>query len=94
MIYGYVSVCNCIRCNIDTDYQDEPVSELKKVRLFLNEKERDTSAEIERRNSNFKNDIERFVTKSKQGNLVILDKKEYYKMLKEIKELKERLNKQ
>ena len=93
MIYGYISISNYIRCNIDTDYQEEAVSELRKVRLFLNEKERDTSANIEYKNSHFKNDIQKFITKSKQGNLVILDKKEYYNMLKEIKELKEQLNK-
>lgn len=92
MIYGYVSLNTRIKCDIDTDYQEEAVSDVKKIRLFLYEKERDTSAEIEHKN-HYENDIEKFVTKSIQGSLVILDKKEYYKMLKEIEQLKEQLNK-
>ncbi len=93
MIYGYVSIYNYIKCDIDTDYQDEAVSEIKKVRLFLSEKERDASAQAEYISSRYNNDIEKFATKSKQGNLIILDRKEYYRMKKEIEELKNKLNK-
>lgn len=93
MIYGYISARNYIRCNIDTDYQDCAVSEIKKVRLFRSEKERDASANAELIASRYNNDIEKFITKSNQGGLVILDKKEYDKMLKEIEDLKKELNK-
>lgn len=93
MIYGYVSIYNHIKCDIDTDYQEVAVSDVKKVRLFLTEKERDASAEAERISSHFNNDIEKFITKSQQGKLVIIDKQEYYRMEKEIEELKEQLNK-
>lgn len=93
MIYGYVSIYNHIKCDIDTDYIEEPVSDVKKVRLFLSEKDRDASAEAERISSNFNNDIETFNTKSEQGKLVILSQKEYYRMKKELEELKKQLNK-
>ena len=51
MIYGYVAIKNRIKCDIDTDYQEEAVAEVKKVRLFLDEKERDESARINYQNS-------------------------------------------
>ena len=48
MIYGYVAIDSYIYNNWDTDYQDTAVADVKKVRLFLNENERDASAEAER----------------------------------------------
>lgn len=93
MIYGYVSIYNHIKCDIDTDYQDEAVSDVKKVRLFRSEKERDASANAEYISSHYNNDIEKFITKSEQGGLIILEQQEYYRMKKEIEELKEQLNK-
>ena len=50
MIYGYVAIDSYIHNNWDTDYQDTAVADVKKVRLFLNENERDASAEAERIN--------------------------------------------
>lgn len=93
MIYGYVSIYNHIKCDIDTDYQDEAVSDVKKIRLFLTEKERDASAEAERISSRFNNDIEKFNTKTEQGGLIIISKKEYYQMKKELEELRNKVNK-
>ena len=93
MIYGYVAIKNRIKCDIDTDYQEEAEAEVKKVRLFLDEKERDESARINYQNSGFMLDSEKFVSKSDQGKLKIIPIKEYYHMLKEIKSLKEELHK-
>lgn len=45
MVYGYVAIDSYIYNNWDTDYQNTAVADVKKVRLFLNEKERDASAE-------------------------------------------------
>lgn len=93
MIYGYVSIDNHIKCNIDTDYIEEPVSDVKKVRLFLSEKDRDASLEAERISSKFNNDIEKFNTKSEQGKLIIISQKEYYYLKKELERLRSKLNK-
>lgn len=93
MIYGYVSIYNHIKCDIDTDYIEEPVSDVKKVRLFLSKKDRDASAEAERISSKFNNDIELFNTKSAQGKLIIISQKEYYHMKKELEELRNKVNK-
>ena len=93
MIYGYVAIDTYIYNNWDTDYQDTAVADVKKVRLFLNEKERDASAEAERLNSHFRLEIEKFTTKSNQGKLKIIPYKEYYNMVNEINRLKEELSK-
>ena len=69
MIYGYVAIDSYIHNNWDTDYQDIAVANVKKVRLFLNENERDASAETERVNSHFRLETEKFTTKSNQGKL-------------------------
>ena len=93
MIYGYVAIDSYIHNNWDTDYQDIAVANVKKVRLFLNENERDASAETERVNSHFRLETEKFTTKSNQGKLKIIPYKEYYKMVNEINRLKEELHK-
>ena len=93
MIYGYVAIDTYIYNNWDTDYQDTAVANVKKVRLFLNEKERDASAEKERVNSHFRLETEKFTTKSNQGKLKIIPYKEYYNMVNEINRLKEELHK-
>ena len=41
MVYGYVTIDSYIYNNWDTDYKDTAVAKVKKVRLFLNEDERD-----------------------------------------------------
>ena len=93
MIYGYVAIDTYIYNNWDTDYQDTAVADVKKVRLFLNEKERDASAEAERLNSHFRLETKKFTTKSNQGKLKIIPYKEYYNMVNEINRLKEELSK-
>ena len=54
MVYGYVAIDSYIYNNWDTDYQDTAVADVKKVRLFLNENERDASEEAERINSHIR----------------------------------------
>ena len=93
MIYGYVAIDTYIYNNWDTDYQDTAVADVKKVRLFLNEKERDASAEAERINSHVRLETEKFTTKSNQGKLKIIPYKEYYNMVNEINRLKKELSK-
>lgn len=93
MVYGYVAIDSYIYNNWDTDYQNTAVADVKKVRLFLNEKERDASAEAERINSHFRLETEKFATKSNQGKLKIIPYKEYYNMVNEINRLKEELSK-
>ena len=93
MIYGYVAIDSYIHNNWDTDYQDIAVANVKKVRLFLNEKERDASAAKERVNSHFRLETEKFTTKSNQGKLKIIPYKEYDNMVNEINRLKEELHK-
>ena len=93
MVYGYVAIASYIYNNWDTDYQDTAVADVKKVRLFLNEKERDASAEAERLNSHFRLETKKFTTKSNQGKLKIIPYKEYYNMVNEINRLKEELSK-
>ena len=93
MVYGYVAIDTYIYNNWDTDYQDTAVADVKKVRLFLNEKERDASAEAEHINSHFRLETEKFTTKSNQGKLKIIPYKEYYNMVNEINRLKEELSK-
>lgn len=93
MVYGYVAIDSYIYNNWDTDYQDTAVADVKKVRLFLNEKDRDASAEAERINSHFRLETKKFTTKSNQGKLKIIPYKEYYNMVNEINRLKEELSK-
>ena len=93
MIYGYVAIDTYIYNNWDTDYQDTAVADVKKVRLFLNEKERDASAEAERLNSHFRLETEKFTTKSKQGKHKIIPYKKYYNMVNENNRIKEELYK-
>lgn len=93
MIYGYVAIDSYIHNDWDTDYQDTAVVNVKKVRLFLNENERDASAETERVNSDFRLETEKFITKSNQGKLKIIPYKEYDNMVNEINRLKEELHK-
>ena len=93
MIYGYVAIDTYIYNNWDTDYQETAVEDVKKVRLFLNEKERDASAEAERLNSHFRLETKKFTTKSNQCKLKIISYKEYYNMVNEINRLKEELSK-
>ena len=93
MIYGYVAIDSYIHNDWDTDYQDTAVANVKKVLLFLNENERDASAEAERVNSNFRLETEKFTTKSNQGKLKIIPYKEYDNMVNEINRLKEELHK-
>lgn len=54
MVYGYVAIDTYIHNDWDTDYQSTAVADVKKVRLFLNENERDAAAETERVNSHFR----------------------------------------
>ena len=93
MIYGYVANDTYIYNNWDTDYHDTAVADVKKVHLFLNEKERDASADAERLNSHFRLETKKFTTKSNQGKLKIIPYKEYYNMVNEINRLKEELSK-
>lgn len=93
MIYGYVAIDSYIHNNWDTDYQDIAVANVKKVRLFLNENERDASAETERVNSHFRLETEKFTAKSNQVKLKIIPYKEYDNMVNEINRLKEELHK-
>ena len=93
MVYGYVAIDSYIYNNWDTDYQNTAVTDVKKVRLFLNENERDASAEAERVKSHFRLETEKFTTKSNQGKLKIIPDKEYYNMVNEINRLKEELHK-
>ena len=93
MIYGYVAIDSYIYNDWDTDYKDIAVSKVKKVRLFLNENERDASAETERVNSNFRLETEKFTTKTKKEKHKIIPYKEYYNMVNEINRLKEELHK-
>ena len=92
MVYGYVAIDSYIYNNWDTDYKDTAVAKVKKVRLFLNENERDASAETERLKSHFRLETEKFTTKSNQGKLKIIPYKEYYNMVNEINRLKEELH--
>ena len=92
MVYGYVAIDSYIYNDWDTDYKDIAVAKVKKVRLFLNEDERDASAETERVNSHFRLETEKFTTKSNQGKLKIIPYKEYYDMANEINRLKEDLS--
>lgn len=93
MVYGYVAIDTYIHNDWDTDYQNTAVADVKKVRLFLNEKDRDASAEAERINSHFRLETKKFTTKSNQGKLKIIPYKEYYNMVNEINRLKEELSK-
>ena len=93
MVYGYVAIDTYIHNDWDTDYQNTAVADVKKVRLFLNEKERDASAEAERINSHFRLETKKFTTKSNQGKLKIIPYNEYYNMVNEINRLKEELSK-
>ena len=93
MIYGYVAIDTYIYNNWDTDYQDTAVADVKKVRLFLNEKKRDASAEAESLNSHFRLETEKYTTKSNQSKHKIIPYKEYYNMVNEINRLKEELSK-
>ena len=93
MVYGYVAIDSYIYNNWDTDYQNTAVADVKKVRLFLNENERDASAETERVKSHFRLETKKFTTKSTQGKLKIIPYKEYYNMVNEINRLKEELHK-
>lgn len=93
MVYGYVVIDSYIYNNWDTDYQDTAVADVKKVRLFLNENERDASAEAERVKSRYRLETKKFITKSNQGKLKIIPYKEYYNMVNEINRLKEELSK-
>ena len=93
MVYGYVAIDTYIHNDWDTDYQNTAVADVKKVRLFLNEKDRDASAEAERINSLFRLETKKFTTKSNQGKLKIIPYKEYYNMVNEINRLKEELSK-
>lgn len=93
MVYGYVAIDSYIYNNWDTDYQDTAVADVKKVRLFLNENERDASAEAERVKSRYRLETKKFITKSNQGKLKIIPYKEYYNMVNEINRLKEELSK-
>ena len=93
MVYGYVAIDSYIYNNWDTDYQDTAVADVKKVRLFLNENERDASAEAERVKSRYRLETKKFITKSNQGKLKIIPYKEYYNMVNEINRLKEELHK-
>ena len=93
MVYGYVAIDTYIHNDWDTDYQNTAVADVKKVRLFLNEKERDASAAAERLNSHFRLETKKFTTKSNQGKLKIIPYKEYYNMVNEINRLKEELSK-
>ena len=87
MVYGYVAIDSYIYNDWDTDYKDIAVAKVKKVRLFLNEDERDASAETECVKT------EKFTTKSNQGKLKIIPYKEYDNMVNEINRLKEELHK-
>ena len=93
MVYGYVAIDTYIHNDWDTDYQNTAVADVKKVRLFLNENERDALAEAERLNSHFRFETEKFTIKSNQGKFKIILYKEYYKMVNEISILKEELSK-
>lgn len=93
MVYGYVAIDSYIYNNWDTDYQDTAVADVKKVRLFLNENERDASAEAERVKSRYRLETKKFITKSNQGKLKIIPYKEYDNMVNEINRLKEELSK-
>lgn len=93
MVYGYVAIDTYIHNDWDTDYQNTAVADVKKVRLFLNEKDRDASTEAERINSHFRLETKKFTTKSNQGKLKIIPYKEYYNMVNEINRLKEELSK-
>lgn len=93
MVYGYVAIDSYIHNDWDTDYQSTAVADVKKVRLFLNENERDAAAETECVNSHFRLETEKFTTKSNQGKLKIIPYKEYYNMVNEINRLKEELSK-
>ena len=93
MVYGYVAIDSYIYNDWDTDYKDKAVADVKKVRLFLNENERDASAETERVKSHFRLETEKFTTKSNQGKLKIIPYKEYDNMVNEINRLKEELHK-
>lgn len=93
MVYGYVAIDSYIYNNWDTDYQDTAVADVKKVRLFLNENERDASAEAERVKSRYRLETKKFITKSNQGKLKIIPYKEYYNMVNEINRLKVELSK-
>lgn len=93
MVYGYILLDSYIQCNIDTDFQDIATTDVKKVRLFLNQSERDAAAKEERKNNKFCIDTEMFNTKSNQGKLRIISNKEYNNMVNEINRLKEELSK-
>lgn len=92
-IYGFVVTQPFIQCDMDTDYQDVAMANVKKVYLFLDEKERDESAEEVRRNSHYEVETEKFTTKSNQGRLRIIPYKKYDEMTQRIKQLEEELSK-
>lgn len=85
MIYGYCVIKCRIENDVSTDYQDEAVCDVKKVRLFLTEKERDTAARNEYIRSirnGWYNKVEKFVTKGEQCGLIILPKEKHNKGIK------------
>lgn len=85
MIYGYCVIKCYIENNVSTDYQDEAVSDVKKVRLFLTEKERDAAARneyIRGIHNGWYNKVEKFVTKEEQCGLVIRPKEKHNKGIK------------
>jgi len=93
MIFGYAIMQPRIQCDLDTDYQEIARSGLKRIRLFLNEKERDESAEKVRYDSRYDLEAEKFITKSNQGKLKIISYKQYYEMVQRIRQLEEELSK-
>lgn len=83
MIYGYVTLYK----HQDNWYEEEQ-TDVKKVRLFNDKKERDNAKRIEFRNGHW---TETFETKSEQGKLILIEKKEYNALKKEIEALKNKL---
>lgn len=83
MIYGYVT----LHTHQDNWYEEEQ-TDVKKVRLFNNKTERDNAERIEFRNGHW---TETFETKSEQGKLILIEKKEYNALKKEIETLKNKL---
>lgn len=83
MIYGYVTLYK----HQDNWYEEEQ-TDVKKVRLFNDKRERDNAERIEIRNGHW---TETFETKSEQGKLILIEKKEYDTLKTEIKDLKTKL---
>lgn len=83
MIYGYVTLYK----HQDNWYEEEQ-ADVKKVRLFSDKNERDNAERIEFRNGHW---TETFETKSEQGKLILIEKKEYDALKKEIEILKNKL---